>query len=163
MKMILCLLAAAFSITTGTAYAADGSSGCGPGWYIFKENSLLSSALRATTNGMLFPAVTIGMTFGTSNCTRHKLVQKEKESLYFATQNHFELKTDMAKGGGEYLSAFATTVGCPAAMQSKLNLKLRSNFNQTYSPAEINPEKTVIETFKVILSDPELTQKCSLS
>ena len=149
-------------LVPATSFGADGSSGCGPGWYIFKENSLLSSALRATTNGILFPVVTIGMTFGTSNCTRHKLVQKEKESLYFATQNHFELKTDMAKGGGEYLAAFATTLGCPASVQPRFSEKLRSDFAQVYTPAEINPERTVVEAFKVILSDPELAQKCSL-
>lgn len=163
MRKLLFLFTLAFATNAGTVYAADGSSGCGPGWYIFKENSLLSSALRATTNGMLFPVVTIGMTFGTSNCTRHKLVLKEKESLYFATQNHFELKTDMAKGSGEYLNAFAATVGCPARALPRLSGKLRANFKRTYFPAEVNPEKTVIETFKVILSDPDLTRQCSLS
>ena len=79
-------------------FAADGSSGCGPGWYLFKENSLVSSAFRATTNGILFPSVTFGMTFGTSNCTQHKLVLKEKESLHFVTENYFEVQADMARG-----------------------------------------------------------------
>src|SRR4051794_31289808 len=92
------------------AFAMDGSSGCGPGWYLLKDTSIVSSALRATTNGILFPVYTFGMTFGTSNCTQHKLVLKEKESLYFATHNHFELKGNIAKGDGEYLSAFATTM-----------------------------------------------------
>lgn len=144
------------------ALAADGSSGCGPGWYIMQENSLVSSALRATTNGILFPVVTLGMTFGTSNCTQHKIVLKEKESLYFATMNHYELKADVAKGQGEYLSAFAATMGCPATAQSRLNDRLRSNFSKVYPDSKVNPEGVLLEVYKTIFSDTELTDKCSL-
>src|SRR4051794_21944920 len=125
-RWLLAAIATTFSIQ---AFATDGSSGCGPGWYVFKDVSILSSALRATTNAILFPVYTIGMTFGTSNCTQHKLVLKEKETLYFATQNHYELKRDVAKGGGEYLSAFATTMGCPASAQGRLNEHLKGNYN----------------------------------
>ncbi len=162
MKSWLTVLALFTALVSPQTFAADGSSGCGPAWYILKENSLVSSALRATTNGILGVTVTIGMTFGTSNCTQHKIVLKEKESLYFATQNHFELKTDIAKGGGEYLSAFATTMGCPSSAIPRLNDRIRSNFSQMYTPADINPEKTVLEAYKTILSDPELTRECSL-
>ncbi|MBX3040095.1 MAG: DUF3015 family protein [Bdellovibrionaceae bacterium] len=151
-------------ILAGTqAQAADGSSGCGPGWYLFKENSLLSSALRGTTNGALFPVVTIGMTIGTSNCTQHKLVLKEKESLHFATMNHYELKNAMVQGRGEYLSAFGETMGCPASVQGKLNQSLRGNFNAIYPNRDVKPDAVLIEVYKTILSDRELTQACSLA
>lgn len=144
------------------ALAMDGSSGCGPGWYVFKDNSIVSSALRATTNWILFPVFTIGMTFGTSNCTQHKLVMKEKESLYFATMNHFELKRDVAKGGGEYLSAFADTMGCPSSAQPKLNEYLRENYTRIYPSGAVEPSKVLLEVYKTIFSDYELTAKCSL-
>lgn len=147
---------------SGPVLASDGSSGCGPGWYILQENSLVSSALRATTNGILFPVVTIGMTFGTSNCTQHKIVLKEKESLYFATMNHYELKADLAKGNGEYLSAFASTMGCPASAQSRLNEKLRSNYSKVYPDSGVKPDGVLVEVYKTIFSDVELTNKCSL-
>jgi len=144
------------------AFAMDGSSGCGPGWYILKEDSLVSSALRMTTNGILFPVVTIGMTFGTSNCTQHKIVLKEKESLYFATMNHFELKADVAKGTGEYLSAFANTMGCNAVAQPRLNQKLRENYSKVYPDGAVKPDNVLLEVYKTIFSDVELTQECSL-
>lgn len=152
----------ALILVTSGARAADGSSGCGPGWYILKDNSLVSSALRAITNGILWPVTTIGMTVGTSNCTQHKLVLKEKESLYFATQNHFELKSDIAKGQGEYLSAFAATIGCPASTQGRFNQMMRANFSSTYPDGRINPENVLVETYKTILKDQVLTNKCSL-
>ncbi|MES2965553.1 MAG: DUF3015 family protein [Bdellovibrionota bacterium] len=149
-------------LVSAPAFAADGSSGCGPGWYLMQDNSLVSSALRATTNGILFPVVTIGMTFGTSNCTQHKIVLKEKESLYFATMNHFELKADLAKGNGEYLSSFASTMGCPASAQGRLNEKLRANFTSVYREQGVQPEAVLVEVYKTIFSDVELTKKCSL-
>lgn len=150
---------ALFSIPT---FANDSSSGCGPGWYLFKENSLVSSALRATTNAFLFPVTTIGMTIGTSNCTQHKLVLKEKESLHFATMNHYELKNEIAKGNGEYISAFATTIGCSVGAQSHFNKSVKNQFNKLYPDNSVAPENVLLEVYKTILSDPQLTQQCSL-
>jgi Protein of unknown function (DUF3015) len=152
-----------FTIFSTQAFAGnDGSSGCGPGWYILKDDSLLSSALRFTTNMILFPVSTIGMTFGTSNCTQHKLVLREKESLYFATMNQYELKRDIAKGQGEYLSAFAETMGCPMSAQSRLNDHLRSSYSTVYPTSEVQPDKVLLQVYITILSDSELTGKCSL-
>lgn len=159
LRLFISIIAATISMQ---ALAADGSSGCGPGWYVLKDNSLVSSALRATTNVILFPVFTIGMTFGTSNCTQHKLVLKEKESLYFATMNHFELKRDVARGSGEYLSAFGETMGCPASAQSRLNQSLRRDFSRVYPSRAVDPSGVLLEVYKTILSDHELTAKCSL-
>ena len=86
-------------LSATSAFAADGSSGCGPGWYIFKENSMVSSALRATTNGWSSPVVTIGMTFGTSNCAQHKLVMNDKRGLHFVTHNTNNLLAVDLSGG----------------------------------------------------------------
>lgn len=126
-KMVTTALLAIFSsiMFQPSAFAADGSSGCGPAWFIMKDNSILSSALRLTTNGILFPFVTLGMTFGTSNCTKHRIVKTEQESLYFATQNYYEIKGEMARGQGEYLSAFASTIGCPSSAQDRFNDKVK--------------------------------------
>ncbi len=162
MKIRILLTAFAVMFTLNTQ-ANDGSSGCGPGWYLFKENSLVSSAFRATTNGILLPVVTIGMTFGTSNCTQHKIVIKEKESLHFATQNHFELKGDVAKGQGEYLAAFSSTIGCPSTAQPILQKQLKTNFSKLYPTSHVNPEHVLTEVYKVILSDQDLTAQCSLN
>lgn len=157
---VLVLVGISFSTQS---FAADGSSGCGPGWYLFKDNSLVSSALRSTTNGSLWPSTAGGMTSGTSNCTQHKIVLKEQESLHFATMNHFELKNEIAKGQGEYLSAFSETIGCPASAQGRLNQKLQGQFKEIYPTTEITPSNVLIEVYKTILKDPELTRQCSLA
>lgn len=158
-SFVLILLGLVFS---NQAYAADGSSGCGPGWYLFKENSLVSSSFRTTTNGFLMPVVTFGMTFGTSNCSQHKLVKTEKESLYFVTMNYFELKSEMAKGQGEYLSALANTLGCNKKAQARLNSQLKNNFKNIFTDSSVKPENTLSEVYRTIFRDEQLTQQCSL-
>lgn len=145
------------------SFGMDGSSGCGPGWFILKENSLVSSSLRATTNGILWPSSTIGMTAGTSNCTQHKIVVKEKESLHFATMNYYELKAEAARGEGNYLSAFSDTIGCPKASRADFSTKVRANYNNVFSDGERRPDQMLIEVYKVILQDPALVRACSLS
>jgi hypothetical protein len=161
-KLILFGVLAAFLTLPSIGQATDGSSGCGPGWYILKDDSLVSSALRVITNDFLFPVSTLGMTSGTSNCTQHKIVLKEKESLHFATMNYHELKAESARGEGIYLSAFSDTIGCGKAHRADFSRKVQSNFGKVFSNGKQEPAQMLEEVYKVILQDPTLIQSCSL-
>ena len=119
--------------------AMDGSSGCGPAWYIFKENTILSSSLRGTTNGTLWPVVTIGMTFGTSNCAHHTLVLNDQDSLQFATKSFEILRQDMAKGHGEHLNAYLASFGCNELVRPELSSQMQQAFKEGLYRSE-NPE-----------------------
>ena len=145
-----------------TTLAKDGSSGCGPGWYLFKKNSLVSSSLRSTTNGLLFPAVTLGMTFGTSNCTKHGLVKTEKKTLHFVTHNYHELKSDSAKGQGDFLYSYAKTIGCQGVDIDYFSEKLQDRFEKVFKDQASN-EEVIMETYRMIFSDKRLVNSCSLS
>ncbi len=112
--------------------AADNSSGCGLGWMILKKNSLVSSSLRSTTHGFL--PNTFSMTTGTSGCTRHSIVKKEMEAIYFAEANHVQLKSQMAKGEGEYLNAFAEVMGC-GHDQTNFSKSLKAQYEKIYPHA----------------------------
>ena len=142
------------------SYAADGSSGCGPGWYVSQENTLLSSVVRAITNSVLFPVSTIGMTVGTSNCAKHEIVENEKEALYFATMNYFEIKKEMAQGGGEFLAAFSQTIGCSNSANFELMNQLKSNYDQVMPKGDVNPEEMLKGVYKTILTNPRLRLQC---
>lgn len=152
--------------------AIDGSSGCGPGWYVLKDNSMLSSALRATTNGILFPSSTIGMTFGTSNCTKHSLVLKEKESLYFITQNFYDLQNQISQGKGEYLQAFADVVGCRGSSENfnYLSNALQREYHSIYNDdismnknsKNLQNENVLKKIYFIIINDSKLTKYCSI-
>lgn len=157
MKIVLTIILLSISLTI---FAKDGSSGCGPGWYVLKENSILSSSLRATTNGILVPTVTIGMTFGTSNCAKHKIVKSEKEGLHFATENYFEIAFDSAKGDGDFLMAYGEVLGCGNDSLPVFKQEMKNNVTKIFSPESISPEKVLKETYKVILNNKELTASC---
>lgn len=158
------LVATILSLFSTTLWAADGSSGCGPGWYLFKKNSLVSSALRATTNGILIPVTTLGMTFGTSRCTRHSLVKTEHESLKYATENYYELLADAAKGSGEFLSGYAATIGCKAQDIKTFGQELQRHLPALYkTKGQVNPEEFLKETYRTIFQNNTLLYSCSLS
>lgn len=149
------------SLIVSNVYAADSSSGCGPGWFVFKENSLISSALRATTNGVLFPTTTLGMTLGTSNCSKHKIVMKEKESLHFVTNNYFELKNEAASGRGEFITAFTETLGCQQQGAQIVAHELQKNYQHVFKHDHNSPNKVLLEVYKIILSKPSVAKFCS--
>ena len=158
MKIIILLVTLILSYQT---QAADGSSGCGPGWFLFKNNSLISSALRATTNTVLFPATSLGMTFGTSNCTRHGIVNKEKETLHFVTHNYFEIKAQAAMGKGSHLVALAQTMGCTGFASQELGQSLKKSYGQIFpSATAVHPEESLVQIFKTILNQPQLARQC---
>jgi hypothetical protein len=160
MKKIIII---ALSLLSLNALGADGSSGCGPGWYVFKKNSIVSSSLRATTNGILVVTVTLGMTMGTSNCSRHSLVQTEKESIKFATENYYEIAMDAAKGEGEFMTAFANTLGCKNNDLKLFKNEMRSNIEKIYNPNKADPVEMLKQTYILILNNKELLSSCSLS
>lgn len=160
MRILLILAVSMFF--SMSSQAADGSSGCGPGWYVFKKNSLISSSLRSTTNGVLGVVVTFGMTFGTSNCAKHSIVKKEKESLHYVTMNYHELKSEIAKGGGEFLTSFSHTVGCPASANTALQQGLQKNYQKLFKSSKVSPEDTLLEVYNTIFTNQELTNKCVL-
>ena len=157
MRLIIIILSFCFSMNL---FAADGSSGCGPGWYVTSKTSLLSSAIRGTTNAILVPTVTLGMTFGTSKCSKHSIVKKEMENLKYATENYFEIAADIAKGDGVYLNAYSDLMGCKDKAQIKFKSSVQNKFNSLFKNLDVNPEHLVEETYKIILRDKELTQSC---
>ncbi len=157
MKFLISILVLGFTLG---AFAGDSSSGCGPGWYIAKKNSLLSSSIRGTTNGILAPTVTLGMTFGTSKCSKHSIVKNEVEDLKFATDNYFEIAADTAKGEGEFLTAYSELMGCHGVHSKRFKNKMKSNFKKLFNFNEVKPEELVKETYKTILTDQELFKAC---
>ena len=98
------------SLITLPAMADDSSSGCGLGWMVFKKNSLVSSALRATTNAIALN--TVAMTSGTSGCAQHSIVKNESRGIHFTEANFEQLKMELAQGQGEFSQGLALVMGC---------------------------------------------------
>lgn len=152
------LLLLVYSITPHLQ-AADGSSGCGPGWYVFKDNSFVSSFLRAVTNNLLSPIVTLGMTFGTSNCAKHSLVKMDKQSEHFATVTFDKLRQEVAQGSGVFIEAYTETFQCDATGSLQLTNQLQRNYAKIFQEPVL-PETIVKHTLEVIKADPTTRTHC---
>ncbi len=150
----------AILLISNEALSKDGSSGCGPGWYVAKKQSILSSAFRATTNGILGPTVTLGMTFGTSNCSRHSIVRNEVEDLKFATENYYEIAADSSKGSGPFLHAYSELMGCHGIHANNFKKQMKSNFQKIFQKGVVDPKSLVKESYIIIFKDQGLIENC---
>lgn len=140
-------------------YAADGSSGCGAGWFILKKNSLISSLSRSFTNIML--SNTFGMTTGTSNCAKHSIVKNDFKAIHF-TENSFEqLQTEMALGEGAYLLTLADLMGCSGASTRFQNV-VKSNYEGIFPASDTKPDQMLKNVKGQVLGDKILSKNCAI-
>ncbi len=156
LKKIITLIS--FTLIISNVQAADSSSGCGLGWAVFKDNSLISSALRATTNGIFLN--TVAMTFGTSGCARHSIVMNDKKTLHFTEANHNELKVEVAQGSGEHLSGLSHLMGCSS---DAFSATLQKNYSQVFTKENISPRELVNNIQAQVVSDETLARSCGIA
>lgn len=105
---------------------ADKGDGCGLGWQVTQKRTMLATTTRGTTNGFVPP--TFGMTSGTIGCEQHSFAKEELPAATYAFNNFEPLTQEMAQGSGEYLSAFARTLGCSEAVESEFGRTMQSNY-----------------------------------
>lgn len=156
MKKIILILGFMFLGISSSLFAKDSSSGCGPGWYIFKKKSLLSSALRETTNGVLYPTVTLGMTLGTSECSKHSIVKKDQDSLEFLAHNFDDIMIEASMGDGKFITEFSKTFDCSIKEQTLFKNTLKSNYKRLFTTDMQYPVNTLISIIKVVRDENNL-------
>lgn len=94
------------------AQAAYGMAGCGLGAILMGSEGSQTSA--ATSNGTLYNQ-SFAITFGTSHCADDGGASSASlDQEAFIRNNYANVMHDAATGQGEYLSAFATILGCDA-------------------------------------------------
>jgi hypothetical protein len=137
-----------------------GMAGCGLGSLAFKENSTGMQILAGTTNNILFPQ-TFAITSGTSNCVSGGVVKAHREQAAFAEVNFQDLKRNMASGGGEFLTSFATLLGCDDQAKPALAKMTQSRYEQIL-PTEKTTAIEMLSGVKTqIKADAQLAGSCS--
>jgi hypothetical protein len=152
------VLALVTILSTTAAFAGDSSSGCGLGWEVAKDTSLVSSFTRALVNATA--SNTIAMTLGTSGCAKHSIVYNEAQGIHFAEANVNTLAVEMAKGNGEVVLGFASVFGCQnsQAFGSMLQAKYESVL-----PSEKTSGVELYNNVKAeIKNNAALSSSCSL-
>ena len=81
----------------------------------------------------------------------------------FIAFNLDHIQTDVARGGGEYISAYSYLSGCSETASQKLIKALRGNFTQVFGEQlEYDPERAYRQIEQLIFDDHELRIDCKL-
>ena len=143
---------------TAAAHAKHyGSGGCGFGSQFFRENTQVSQVLAATTNGTS-ASQTFGISSGTSNCTDEGTVAANKEYPMFVETNQVALANDIARGGGETLSALSKVMGC--SNQVRINGALKANYNAIFTKENVQGYKVGASILEIVKKDATLAKEC---
>jgi len=153
------LLLAAFSLASANLYAADSSSGCGLGWEVNGDTSMLGTTTRNTTHATLAP--TFSMTFGTSGCARHSIVKNESKGIHYAEGNFASLMVEMSQGQGEVLAGFAEVMGCAKA-EAQFGSVMQSHYGEIFTSAKATPSEMYQQVKLKIKADQGLSNSCIL-
>lgn len=156
------LLAACLVATAGLAHAKHNMAGCGLGSMLFKENEKPHQILAATTNG-LFGNQTFGISSETLGCTKDGMVRADKARQVYAEVNLQKLSREMAAGNGEYLTAFASLMGCKDSASQKAFGQLTQQKYEKILPTEKTDAETLIDNLQTEMSkDPVVSKSCTL-
>ncbi|MBC7713379.1 MAG: DUF3015 family protein [Rhizobacter sp.] len=155
MKLIIALLAL---VATSSVFAADTSSGCGMGYEVAPNQSLISSSTRSLVNATF--SSSIAMTLGTSGCAKHSIVQNEVKGIHFAEANMNVLALEMSRGNGEFVAGFASVYGCSDA--SLFGSMVQSNYESVLPSANTSGVELYNNVKAQIKNNAALSASCSL-
>jgi hypothetical protein len=161
-KLVVCgtLLGAVLFAASAAHAQGYGMAGCGLGTYVFKDNTTGAQILAATTNAT-FASQTFGITSGTSNCTSGGIIKAQREQAAFAEVNFQDLKRNMAAGGGEFLTSFATLLGCEDTAKPALAKMTQSKYESILPTEKTGPMEMLSGVKTLIKADPALAGSCS--
>ncbi|MDR2153234.1 MAG: DUF3015 domain-containing protein [Helicobacteraceae bacterium] len=147
MKKVLIGVAVAGALATSSFALFDGqyggkrysASGCGLGNMLFanendKANNILWQVLGVTVNGT--GSGTFAVTTGTSGCNPSGVFASNEELNNFTGQNLDKLASDMSKGSGETLDAFADLAG--VADKPAFFAAAQANFDKIFTADNVS-------------------------
>ena len=155
MKLIIGLLAL---VATTSVFAADSSSGCGMGYEVAPNQSLVSSSTRSIVNATF--SSSIAMTLGTSGCAKHSIVKNEAKGIHFVEANMNVLALEMARGNGEFVASFASVYGCNDA--SAFGSMVQSNYETVLPSSNTSGVELYNNVKSQIKNNAALSASCSL-
>ncbi|MFA5138996.1 MAG: DUF3015 family protein [Elusimicrobiota bacterium] len=148
MRRLGLVVALALAIPTFASAGVHNMAGCGLGAMVFDQNEKGPQIVAVTLNAV--GSQTIGITIGTSGCTKSGKVVKGMETMAFAETNFPSLKRDMASGQGQYLDSFASLYGYKTAEQKAEFCKWVQARYETLVPT---PETTAVEMLQRLESE----------
>ena len=163
MKKLALLIAVGVVASVSIAQATNHKmAGCGLGSMIFKDSEKGPQIVAATTNG-LFGNQTFGISSETLGCTKDGMVMNHKRQEVYAEVNFRSLQRDMAQGGGEYLTAFASVMGCEDETSQKTFVQFTQKNFATLFPSERTDSTDMLSSLRTEMAkEPVLAKSCTL-
>lgn len=121
-----------------------------------KEDTIFNMMSTSTTT----TTYALGSTSGTFDCD-DGFGSIEMQQYQFVAATKADLARDMARGGGEYVTAMADLEGCPAEAHDNFAQMAKSNYNRIFTQSELEPEVILLNLENQIAVDPLLAAKCS--
>ncbi len=112
----------------------DTLDGCGLGWQVTDSRTMIGTTTRGTTNAFVPPS--FGMTSGTIGCDQIPFAKNEQEAATFVASNYQTLKSELAVGHGEYVSAMIESFGCASGQVPAISAKIQKNYGSVVAPTE---------------------------
>lgn len=137
-KLLIALTVVAAGVSAyaqkGPVAGRDSLDGCGLGWEVTDSRTMIGTTTRGTTNAVVHPG--FGMTSGTLGCEQISFAQNEEQAATFVASNYQTLKSELAVGQGEYVSAMIESFGCPSSQVPAISAKIQQNYNTVVAPTQ---------------------------
>jgi len=148
-------------VSVAFAVNPDNGPGCGLGklaWADYKSpKNIAPQVMMATTNGT-FGSQTFGISFGTSGCTNDGKVMAEHRTSLFVASAFDALSEDMARGGGEHLTALATLMAVPVEHHAAFFAMAQQHYVALVQAGEISSVAVVKALQDAMVGHPVFAQ-----
>lgn len=95
----------------------------------------------------------------TSECSAIGSVENQKK--LFIVHNLDMLKSDSARGGGEYIHAYAYLLGCRDNYKNQVSAKFQKNFKEIFGDEAVNGAEKVYSSIELIINrDKDVFKGC---
>ncbi len=160
MKKLVILTAALTLLAVPAAFAGT-TSGCGLGSVLFEgQSGVLMNILAQTTNGF-YSTNNFAITTGTSECDASDSVMNEMMQEQFVSVNYDNLSGEMAQGHGQYVTAMADLMGCPAATRETFARMSQEKYPELFSAPEMDAKRWIVGLKAAMAQDPALANSCT--
>ena len=155
-------LLAVISLISPVAYAEDNVGSCGWGSKLFEgDKGVAPQVLAVTTNGFT-GSQTVGISSGTSGCTRNGVVRSNWHSVQYIEENKTRLAEDISRGNGDSLDGLATVLGITEAPTRALfKRQSQLHFAEVF-PATNATGETIAANLKRVMSTHPLLAPYSI-
>lgn len=139
----------------------DNGPGCGLGklaWSDYKTPKNIAPQVMMATTNWTFSSQAFGISFGTSGCTNDGKVMAEHQTDMFVASAFETLSVDMARGGGEHLTALAALMGVPVEQQPAFFAMTQQHYQVLVQAGEISSVAVVKALQDAMNGRPVLAQ-----